>query len=479
MSKQVEQTRLAAFKDGLKEYYGADVYTSYFEPLDIGSCDADHATLVAKNRLAADRICTRYASGVHQLWCEHVGPVDYLEVMEERGVPSYIRKPVSDEMPSRQAATAPLMARAQAETSVAPAVDAQNAPTSEIESLSGTVNPNQTLGNFCINDTNRMAALAVQRLISETGASVTYLYGDNGFGKSHLLSAACNEYRRCFPGRRIMFLTYESLVADVSDAVVSRSVKELRAHLNDTDLLVFDDVQLLRGRKRTQEELACLIERFRPLGKPILVAGTLRPSELAETGIAHRLTDRLGGGASVRIGRPDTELRMQLANRWAELFERRTRIEIAPRHLEFLARRSDVSVREFQGILEYFELAIEARTADESMTDAWVREVLAEKLVAEAPQTTLEDIFTYTANVFGVTSAEMRSASRRRALVRTRQAFCLAARMLTTDSLKAIGGMIDRDHTTVMHSVEQAEIFAGTDKVFGQRINQIFEYFGR
>ncbi|WP_370338548.1 DnaA ATPase domain-containing protein [Parvularcula marina] len=477
MTQENQETKLAAFRDGLKDFYGTDIYTSYFDPIDVGEYDSRRATLFAKNRLAADRISTRFATGVHALWCEHFGPVETIEICEgSEGV--QMSSVIRAEDAAKQASAA-LMARPAREISAAPLPESDEETTQPSDnSLNVLVNAMQTLDNFCVNETNRMARLATEQVIEGSGAPVTYLYGNNGYGKSHLLNAACNEYSRRFPGRRIMYITYESLVADVSDAVVSNSIKDLRAHLNDTDLLVFDDVQLLRGRKRTQEELACLMERFQPLGKPILVAGALSPGELAETGISPRLTERLKGGASIRIGKPDAILRLRIVNRSAEQFTARTGTEIPQRHLDYIARRCDVSVRELLGILRYFEIAIVARDNDGPITDEWVREILSEKLASQKAQTTLEDVFSFTASTFGVTSADLRSKSRRRELVRARQAFCLSARKLTDESLKAIGSMIARDHTTVMHSIDQAEIFSTGDKTFGHKINTIFDHFG-
>jgi chromosomal replication initiator protein len=72
---------------------------------------------------------------------------------------------------------------------------------------------------------------------------------------------------------------------------------------------------------------------------------------------------------------------------------------------------------------------------------------------------------------------EMRNKSRKQPLVRARQAFCMVARKLTDAPLTAVGGMIGRDHTTVMHSVSKAEIIAESDAAFGDRITKIFERF--
>lgn len=475
MTTAINKSRFASFRGELRNKYGEDVYANYFEDIGIDDRHGEKAVLISDNRHVAERIRTEFLSDVLVIWSENIAPATCLDVVEEDSLPRNI---LSQPEGGRTAAAA-LKAHNIDEMSAAPVsayTEADLNPSSE--TLNCTVNKMQTIDNFCVNDTNRMAYMAAERAVMGDGASVTYIYGKNGYGKSHLLNAACNKYMDSGPARRIMHITYESLVADVSDAVVSRSVKELRAHLMDTDLLVFDDVQLLRGRKRTQEELACLIERFQPLGKPILIAGALSPKELVETGISRRLTDRLDGGTSVRISAPDKPLRQHVAERIAKDFTSRTGIEIPLRHIEFIARRSDVSIREVKGIMSYFTLAIEARQEAFEITDEWVREVLSEKLKSHQCNVTIDDVFQYTASTFGVSVADLRSKSRRRELVRARQAFCLAGRKLTDASLKAIGGMISRDHTTVMHSVDQAEIFAESDKAFGHKINVIFNHFG-
>ena len=116
-----------------------------------------------------------------------------------------------------------------------------------------------TLDRYCVNDTNRLARQAVTRLLEGTSSPITYVYGTSGRGKSHLLNAAAVEWMRRRPGSKLRYISYDSLMSDVVDAHISSNVKELRRFLHDTDILVFDDVHMLRGRKRTQEELACLL----------------------------------------------------------------------------------------------------------------------------------------------------------------------------------------------------------------------------
>lgn len=55
----------------------------------------------------------------------------------------------------------------------------------------------------------------------------------------------------------------------------------------------------------------------------------------------------------------------------------------------------------------------------------------------------------------GLSLSEIRSRSRRRDLVDTRQAAALAARRETAASLPQIGRILNRDHSTVLHGLRQ------------------------
>ena len=278
----------------------------------------------------------------------------------------------------------------------------------------------------------------------------------------------------------MLYLTYDSLMTDVSEAFISKSVKELRSFLQATDVLLIDDIQLLRGRKRTQEELDCLIDRLRQAGKRVLVAGALPPARLSETGISKRLADRLAGGLCVQIEKPDYDLRLRVAKQAAVAFEAHTGAVIPQRHLDLIARRCEDSVRELEGMLSLLQVAMEAEAGDAgALSDDRVKRLLSDHLSHRRQVVTIEEIFEYTAQTFGLTKDELASRSRKQPIARARHAFCLAARKLTDTPLTGIAAVLGRDHTTVMHSVKQAEILAETDTVFGSRITHIFDEFGR
>ncbi|MEM6913885.1 MAG: DnaA/Hda family protein, partial [Pseudomonadota bacterium] len=335
-----------------------------------------------------------------------------------------------------------------------------------------------TLARFCTNDTNRLARRAAAKILDESGQGVIMIHGAAGRGKTHLLNAVGQEWLRRNPNDSVLYLTYDSLMTDVSEAFISKSVKELRTFLQNTDVLLIDDIQLLRGRKRTQEELDCLIDKLRGAGKRVLVAGALPPTQLAETGISSRLAGRLGGGLCVQVNKPDLDLRVKIATQLAEEASAASGVAILRRHLEFIARRCEDSVRELEGAMSLVQVATEAEAdIGRELSDDRLRQLLSEHLNNRRPSLTPEAIFDYTTEVFGLSKSDLLGRSRKQPIVRGRHAFCLAVRKLTDTPLTAIGSMIGRDHTTVMHSIKTAEILAESDATFGARITQIFDEF--
>ena len=492
--------RMDAFKEALRERFGPAVYDSYFHTLGLAEATGEGVVLSAPTRFTANLINQRFGAGMRDAWSESCGPVPKLDVRGAQDLASASGpSALAPGRPAPKLAASPFRRQEGRAAVSKPAYKPLGAPSGHEKGR--VIEPSgfdsaapvrfhqaMSLDRFCVNETNKLARHAVTKMLDGTGAAVTYVYGAAGRGKTHLLNAAAQEWARRRSGDDVLYLTYDSLMTDVSEAFISKSVKELRTFLQRTDVLMVDDIQLLRGRKRTQEELDCLIDRLRGAGKRVLVAGALPPARLSETGISQRLADRLAGGLCVQINRPDYDLRLRVAKQAAAQFEQQAGAVIPQRHLDLIARRCEDSVRELEGMLSLLQVAMEAeagRTGDgphaspqaAQLSDERVRRLLAEHLSHKRRTVTIEDIFDYTARTFGLTKEAIAGRARKQPIVRARHAFCLAARKLTDTPLTGIGAMVNRDHTTVMHSIKAGEILAEADTVFGDRITQIFDEF--
>ena len=466
--------QFSLFKSDLKEQFGAAIYNSYFDGLSLAEAREGHVTLYAPTRFSASLISQRFAGRMRQVWSDRIGPVSKLSVkgIQEQEAKDGLALTAQHRVAPRFAATGSCAASApvaEQPASEGPQFDSANG---------GTFANGMTLDRFCTNETNNLARRAAMKLLEPSAPPVTMLYGAAGRGKTHLLNAVGQEWLRRHPGDNVLYLTYDALMTDVSEAFISKSVKELRAFLQNTDVLLIDDIQLLRGRKRTQEELDCLIDKLRGAGKRVLVAGALPPNKLAETGISQRLSGRLAGGLCVAVGKPDLALRTKIAQQFAIEASASSGVSIEQRHLEYIARRCEESVRELEGALSLVQVAVEAEAdMGSSLSDDRLRKLLSDHLNQNRPTLTPEAIFDFTSEVFGLSKEDLLGRSRKQPIVRARHAFCLAVRRLTDTPLTAIGSMIGRDHTTVMHSIKTAEILAESDATFGGRITQIFDEF--
>ncbi|MCQ8184779.1 DnaA ATPase domain-containing protein [Parvularcula maris] len=472
--------QFSQFKTQLKEQFGPAIYDSYFDRLSLVESSDEQVTLCAPTRFSASLISQRYLVRMRQMWSDSISPVKNLDIKgaPELGMNHASASAADASAPKPAARRMPVSTRRADQPRGAKPAKAQR-PSFDAEGAA-TFAQGMTLDRFRTNETNSLAYRAAMKVLEAQSPSVTTIHGAAGRGKTHLLNAVGQEWLRQRPNDNVLYLTYDALMADMCEAFISKSYKELRSFLQNTDMLLVDDIHLLRGRKRTMEELDCLIDRLKSAGKQVMVAGALPPSKMAETGVSPRLASRLAGGLCVAMGKPDLALRTKIAKQFAEEAADSTGTAVPTRHLDFIARRCEDSVRELEGALSLVQVAAEAR-ADfgGELDDESVRTLLSDHLSKRKPQATPEAILDFTVKTFDLAKDELMGRSRKQPIVRARHAFCFAVRKLTDTPLTAIGSMIGRDHTTVMHSIRTAEILAGSDATFGTRISEIFDEFGR
>jgi chromosomal replication initiator protein len=95
--------------------------------------------------------------------------------------------------------------------------------------------------------------------------------------------------------------------------------------------------------------------------------------------------------------------------------------------------------------------------------------VIANEPVALGP----DEIIRTTASSFGFSVDDVLSPSRRQPLVMCRQVSMYLCRELTDLSLPKIGEAFNRDHTTVLHSVDKVKRILRSDRAVFDRVAQL------
>jgi chromosomal replication initiator protein len=225
------------------------------------------------------------------------------------------------------------------------------------------------LAQFAQGPSNQMALSAVQAVLEQPGKKYNplVLVGHGGLGKTHLLNALGLELaeRR---GVVVACLSTQSFIDELIAAIDGNRVDWWRARYRRASALLLDDIQLLAGKERTQEELFNLFNAFLDQDKQLVFTAPLPPAQIA--GLEERIASRLGGGLVAELEEPDREVRRAFVER---LLAQR-QVPADPALLDYLADRPADSVRALAALMQ--RVLDTAVAQDKPVSAGLAREVL-------------------------------------------------------------------------------------------------------
>jgi chromosomal replication initiation ATPase DnaA len=222
---------------------------------------------------------------------------------------------------------------------------------------------------FVESATNRVATNAARAVLAEPGHRYNPLviFGPVGSGKTHLLHGMGNVLA-ARPGMLVACLRAQDLVDDLIKAIDRDRIAWWRARYRRITALLLDDVHVLEGKDRTQEELFWLYNQLAESERQMIFTSAVAPAELE--GIEPRLRTRLEAGLVVELAPPDRDIREAIV---ARLLREKTG-EVDVELTAYLATRPVETVRGLQGLVQRVVAAAEAE--QERPTPGLARQVL-------------------------------------------------------------------------------------------------------
>jgi len=216
---------------------------------------------------------------------------------------------------------------------------------------------------------NEMALNAARDVIAKPGKKYNPLVivGRSGLGKTHLLNAIGLELAKK-KNAVVACLSTQQFVDELIAAIDGNRVDWWRARYRRATALLLDDIQLLSGKERTQEELFNLFNQLVDADRQLIFTAPAHPNTLE--GLEERIVSRLEGGLVTEIAEPDKELRRSMLERLLT----QQRVALEPALLDYLADRPIDSVRNLTGVVQR---VVEAAAAqDAPVTAGLARDVL-------------------------------------------------------------------------------------------------------
>jgi chromosomal replication initiator protein len=231
------------------------------------------------------------------------------------------------------------------------------------------------LAGYAVGPSNQVAVSAVRAVLAQPGKKYNplVLVGKSGLGKTHLLNALGLELalRR---GAVVACLSTQAFIDELIAAIDGDRVDWWRARYRRATALLLDDIHLIAGKERTQEELFNLFNLLQDRERQLVFTAPAPANTLP--GIEARIISRLEGGLVAELKEPDRDVKRAVLERLLT----GQHVTPEPALVDYLADRPADSVRALVGVAQRVVSAAAAQ--DVPVTAGLAREVLE----GQAPQ---------------------------------------------------------------------------------------------
>ena len=326
-----------------------------------------------------------------------------------------------------------------------------------------------TFETYVVGPSNKLAYAAAHAVSERPGVNYNplFIYGDSGLGKTHLLYAIAHGLKKNHPDAKIVYIKGDDFTNELVASIREGKNAEFREKYRQATLLLVDDVQFIAGKEQTQEEFFHTFNSLYEAGKQIVLTSDRPPREM--TKLEDRLRTRFEWGLMVDVTPPDYETRLaSVKNKSAMLG-----VKLSDPVTDLIAENVTANVRQIEGtlnkILAYYDLMGSAMSQEDILRA--IRDMI-KKNNEYIP--TAQAVVNYICSTYHIDEDVLRGQSRGREVVTARQIAMYLMRRMICMNLVDIGKEFgDRDHTTVLHSLDKVEKQMRSDPAFAEMVKQI------
>lgn len=306
-----------------------------------------------------------------------------------------------------------------------------------------------TFDSFIVGTSNKFAYAAASAVANDPGGKYNplFIYGNSGLGKTHLLNAIAHSISETNPGANIIYTQGESFTNELIKYIGQKSTEAFHEKYRNADVLLVDDVQFIAGRESTQEEFFHTFNALYQAGNQIVLTSDRPPKEIAT--LEDRLRNRFEWGLIADISSPDLETRMAIIKRKAELLN----FELPDDIVSYIAERLKNNIRQLEGAVKKMQAFVTMQNMPVNIMTA--QSVIKDIIVDNSSVPTVDMIVTEVARTYGADKEDIYSKKQNAQTTEMRQMAMYIVREMTELSTKLIGREFNRDHSTVVYSLDK------------------------
>jgi chromosomal replication initiator protein len=361
-------------------------------------------------------------------------------------------------------------AGAQSASSVSVSSGSSAATDTLFENTAAWLNPRLTFDAYVVGTSNQLAHAAARAVATMPSRSYNplFIYGGVGIGKTHLMHAIGRSLLDSFSGLNVVYTSSERFMNEMINSIKLDRMPLFHRHYRSADVLLIDDIHIIAGKERTQEEFFHTFNALYDHQKQIVISSDSAPNQLP--GLVERLRSRFEWGLMVDVQPPDLETKMAILDKKAE-----TEGVNLPQDVRiFIATKTKSNVRELEGALTRL-IAVSSMTG-QPISMAMAQQALKHLNASGERRISVESILRAVAERYSLTPAQLKMKSNTRQIAYPRQIAMYLVKELTHASLPEIGRYFGgKHHTTVLHSVQKIEELRQRDEHLNSVIHSLMD----
>lgn len=373
----------------------------------------------------------------------------FKDKIEELGLKNKIEEELLEQIGSKVTVKIDVIQQEPSETDTGPKKKAE--PASELSKNHPALREEFTFKNFVISPKNELAANGAIAVSKAPGKSYNpfLIYGGVGLGKTHLMQAIGNDIYRCFPEKKVVYVTAEIFTNEFITALAQKKTAAFKNKYRGVDVLLIDDIHFFQGKEAVQEELFNTFEALYQVKKQIVFTCDRHPSELKN--LTERMKSRFTMGLNVDIKMPEFEARIAILKKKCALLNAVIKDEV----LEFISKNVTTSVRDLEAALT--KIVAYSDLIRKEVTLEVAKEQLSYLVVPKQENLSIDRMIKAVAEYFNLTSGEIRGRKRTKNIAWPRQIAMYIINHLGEYSMNEIGNEFGKDHTTVIYAIQKVE----------------------
>ncbi len=314
--------------------------------------------------------------------------------------------------------------------------------------------------NYVVTNSNKMIYSAALAVSDNPGGpwNPLFIYGGSGLGKTHLLHAIGNAALQKFSNFKVKYIPAKDFGELIHQAIKSgkntiNNIETIKSKYIDYNMLLIDDIQFIQNQNKAKEIFFHIFNDFIEKDKQVVITSDKYPQELGN--FEQRLVTRFEKGLTIGVLPPDFEGAKEIIKVKLKTIHDFDQNLIEEEGIEYIAQHFSNNVRELEGAINRI-IFWTINTDQHKITLQNIEEIF-KSLKKKKKTATFDEIIQIVSDYYNISKSEIFGIGRKKNILLSRQICIYLSRNLLNMSLMDIGKKFNKNHSTVINSINKIE----------------------